>query len=168
MAYPYPYQPGYPAMYPGYYTQPGQMTEPRQQVPAPMQQQSNTQQSGGGILWVQGEEGAKAYMIAPGASVLLMDSENSSFYIKSSDPSGMPLPLRIFDYKERDTRTAVMNVMSAQSVPSADYVTRDEFNALAARLNEMATAAGGQHSTTPADVVANIAKNKTTKGGAQQ
>ena len=55
------------------------------------------------IIWVQGEEGAKAYMVAAGNSVLLMDSENSAFYIKSTDASGMPLPLRAFDYKERTT-----------------------------------------------------------------
>lgn len=78
------------------------------------------------IIWVQGEEGAKAYMVAPGASVLLMDSESSSFYIKSTDASGMPQPLRIFDYTER----------TAAKVPvvSADYVTREEFDALAAKV----------------------------------
>lgn len=53
-----------------------------QMQPAQMQSQ---QQSGSGIIWVQGEEGAKAYMVAPGNSVLLMDSENSAFYIKSTD-----------------------------------------------------------------------------------
>lgn len=42
-----------------------------QMQPAQMQSQ---QQSGSGITWVQGEEGAKAYMVAPGNSVLLMDS----------------------------------------------------------------------------------------------
>lgn len=59
------------------------------------------QQNSGGILWVQGEEGAKGYLVAAGNSVMLMDSENSTFYIKSTDASGMPLPLRIFDYTER-------------------------------------------------------------------
>ena len=35
-----------------------------------------------------------------------MDSESNSFYIKSCDASGMPLPLRIFDYKERTGQQA--------------------------------------------------------------
>ena len=56
-----------------------------------------------GINWVQGEAGAKSYAIASGQSVLLMDSENNVFYIKSSDVSGMPMQLRIFDFKERIT-----------------------------------------------------------------
>ena len=65
----------------------------------PVPPQGNT--AGNGIIWVQGEEGAKGYLVAPGENRLLMDSENSTFYIKSTDASGMPLPLRVFDYTER-------------------------------------------------------------------
>lgn len=46
-----------------------------------------------GLIWVQGEAGAKSYLVAPNSTVLLMDSENQRFYLKSSDASGMPLPL---------------------------------------------------------------------------
>lgn len=83
------------------------------------QQQS---QQNYGIVWVQGEAGAKSYLVAAGQSVLLMDSEGSCFYIKSTDQSGMPLPLRVFDYKER--------VQSGASSPVAsnEYVTREEFD----------------------------------------
>ena len=59
-------------------------------------QQQNVNQ---GILWVQGEAGAKSYLVAPNTSVLLMDSENSQFYIKTTDQAGMPT-LRTFEYKE--------------------------------------------------------------------
>lgn len=54
-----------------------------------------------GIIWVQGEAGARAYLVPAGKSAMLMDSENSVFYIKTTDASGMPNALRIFDYKER-------------------------------------------------------------------
>lgn len=70
-------------------------------------------------------------MVAAGNSVLLMDSENSTFYIKSTDASGMPLPLRVFDYNERTT-TAKAPIKAVQS-QSVEFVTRTEFNALAAR-----------------------------------
>lgn len=98
------------------------------QMPQPQQQSS------AGIIWVQGEEGAKAYMVAPGNSVLLMDSENSAFYIKSTDQSGMPLPLRVFDYNER-----AGDRQSTQAILSQDdtYVTRKEFDALAARIDAL-------------------------------
>ena len=97
----------------------------------PMQQTQN-QQSNNGIIWVQGEEGAKAYMVAPGNSVLLMDSENSAFYIKSTDNSGMPMPLRIFDYVERNAKQQMQNIK-----PNVEYVTRQEFDALSARINDI-------------------------------
>lgn len=99
------------------------------------QPQSQPQQSSG-INWVQGEAGAKSYALAPNQSILLMDSENNVFYIKSSDASGMPLPLRIFDYTERTTnKDEVINKLKS------NYVTREE---LEKRLAEI-TSNGKQH-----------------------
>lgn len=131
-----PYNP-YAYQMPTYYGQPmpDNLTQLRQGVgyQSPMMQQptAQTAQATPSIIWVQGEEGAKAYMVAAGNSVLLMDSENSAFYIKSTDASGMPLPLRAFDYKERTTAAK----MPAQAVqqPGGEFVTRAEFDALAAR-----------------------------------
>lgn len=62
-------------------------------------QQPQVPQTNQGILWVQGEAGAKSYLVAPNTSVLLMDSENERFYIKTTDSAGMPT-LRTFEYKE--------------------------------------------------------------------
>ena len=86
----------------------------------------------GGMNWVQGEEGAKAFLVAAGNSVLLLDSENPSFYIKSADQSGMPLPLRIFDYSER-TQT-VKTCAPAPQGQGVEYVPRAEFDALVAQV----------------------------------
>ena len=84
-----------------------------------------------GIIWVQGEAGAKAYPVAAGNSMLLMDSESEQFYIKSTDASGMPLPLRTFNYKE-----VVQTSENApkQTFDTSLYVTKDE---LESRLNEL-------------------------------
>ena len=88
---------------------------------------SNAQQAAGsGIIWVQGENAAKAYPVVSGQSVLLMDSEDSVMYIKSTDQSGMPQPLRIFEYKEK---TGHQNASVIASKPSEDYVSRKEFEA---------------------------------------
>ena len=125
---PYGYQPGYYGQ-----AMPDQLAQLRQNAyQQPMMGQAAQQTQGTpSIIWVQGEEGAKAYMVAAGNSVLLMDSENSAFYIKSTDASGMPLPLRVFDYKERTT-AAKMPPQTAQQ-PGVEFVTRAEFDALAAR-----------------------------------
>lgn len=125
---PYGYQPGYYGQ-----AMPDQLAQLRQNAyQQPMMGQAAQQTQGTpSIIWVQGEEGAKAYMVAAGNSVLLMDSENSAFYIKSTDASGMPLPLRVFDYKERTT-AAKTPPQTAQQ-PVVEFVTRAEFDALAAR-----------------------------------
>ena len=99
------------------------MVQPVQQMPTPAQQTNN------GLVWVQGEAGAKSFLVAPGCTVMLMDSEGERFYLKSADASGMPLPLRVFEYKER-TETAQQTV--GGSVAAFDdldnkFVTRDEF-----------------------------------------
>ena len=85
-------------------------------------------------LWVQGEAGAKAFPVAPGSSVILMDSERNTFYIKAADPSGMP-SMRAFDYVER---TAPQNppVQAAQP-QQGDYVTRAEFAALCRKFEAL-------------------------------
>lgn len=90
------------------------------------------QQNNSGVIWVQGEEGAKAYMVAAGNSVMLLDSENTTFYIKSTDQSGMPMPLRIFDYTERTQ--ASRQTLPMQAVQQEEYITRAEFEAALAKL----------------------------------
>lgn len=141
MAYPYG---GYPPGYmPGYYApgaaMPDQLAQlraaqqPAMQQPA-MQPVPPAQQPGQSpIIWVQGEAGAKSYMVAPGASVMLMDSEQSAFYIKTADASGMP-SMRAFDYVERTAQSQPVQAAQPQGV---EYVTRQEFDALAARLDAM-------------------------------
>lgn len=113
--------------YPNYY--PAQV--PSQNLPTPQQQ---TQQSNN-VIWVQGEDAARAYMCAANSSVLLMDSDANRFYIKTADASGMPLPLRIFDFEERvqAPKTAQKDTI----IPNAEFVTRAEFDALSARLDAL-------------------------------
>ena len=100
------------------------------------QQQQTTQDTG--ILWVQGEAGAKSWAVAPGKSVMLMDSESNTFYIKSSDQSGMPMPLRIFDYTERNSQQSQNQVLQHKEIDTSQFVTWDAFDKrLQERLQEM-------------------------------
>lgn len=116
---------------------PDQLTQLRSQAQPP-------QQSQGGMIWVQGEAGAKSFLVAPGQHVQLMDSEAEVFYIKGADASGVPLPLRIFDYKERTT-SAQRPVQAAQN-PGEEYVTRREYEALAAQLEDVLARLDGMKS----------------------
>lgn len=120
-------------------------------IPAPAMTMPGPQQQQGGINWVQGLEGAKSYLVAPGASVLLMDSERQSFYIKSADPAGMPLPLKVYDYQERTIQTvpqmpqaqpqqAAQTATQGQQAPP-NYATREELDAVKEQLLQAITAA---------------------------
>ena len=77
------------------------------------------------ILWVQGEAGAKSFIVGAGQSVLLMDSENDKFYIKSADMNGMPM-LRTFTYTE-ETPVNAPNLRFEGK--GKDFITQDELNA---------------------------------------
>lgn len=111
---------------------------PQYQTQYQQQYQPQTNQQNSSIIWVQGENAAKSYMIGAGQSVMLMDSDTNVFYIKSADQSGMPLPLRIFDYTERTAeRSADQVQVSSQSV-KPDYITRDEFERRIAEITSQA------------------------------
>lgn len=99
------------------------------------QQQPQVPQTNQGILWVQGEAGAKSYLVAPNTSVLLMDSENSQFYIKTTDQAGMPT-LRTFAYQE--VTGAPQNAQKQTETDLDDkYVTRQEYNDLRGKYEEL-------------------------------
>lgn len=76
------YQNGFPIGYNTnnlYNPQVTQFTNP--QTP----QQNNTS-----IIWVQGEAGAKSYMMAPNTTLSLWDSEDQKIYLKTTDQNGVP------------------------------------------------------------------------------
>lgn len=104
---------GYPATY-----------QPMMQAP---QYQAQPQNQQGGLIWVQGEAAAKSYMVAPGNTVQLWDSEEKVIYLKSADPSGMP-SMKILDYTIRGEE-------AAKDAP--EYVTKADFDALAEKVKEL-------------------------------
>ena len=91
---------------------------PPQQPQFPVQQPRQDQN---GLIWVQGEAGAKSWFVNPGATVLLMDSETMRFYLKSADMNGVPA-MRTFEYSE------VGAPKQQEAAPAAQFVTVEEFN----------------------------------------
>ena len=80
------------------------------------------------ILWCQGIEGAKAYPVGAGNSVLLMDSDSHNMYIKSADQAGVP-SLRIFEYTEVTGKKE-----EAPKIDTSNFVTREELEEALAKL----------------------------------
>ncbi|MBR6271173.1 MAG: hypothetical protein IKR26_03365 [Lachnospiraceae bacterium] len=60
------------------------------------------------LIWVQGETGAKSYLVGPGQTVALWDSEATKIYIKSADSAGMP-SMRVIEYTIQDEVAAPAN-----------------------------------------------------------
>lgn len=122
--------------YPPYYNNgamPDMLTQMRQNTQPVQQQPSN------GIVWVQGENAAKSYPVAPNTTVMLLDSESSTFYLKTSDASGMPLPLRVFDYEERTQNGSNLPTNAPQgglAVDLSNYVTYDQLNEILDNLGQ--------------------------------
>lgn len=111
------YNNGFPMNYPQMYYQPQYQTPTIQQ---PQQPTNN------GIIWVQGEAGAKSYLVAPNNTVQLWDSEEQVIYLKSADASGMP-SMKVLDY-------TIRNANPSSAVPTAvraedKYVTKEELKA---------------------------------------
>lgn len=81
--------------------------------------------------WVQGQAGAEAYLVAPGASVILMDSNAPVIYFKSADQNGRYLPMKTYDLVERVPQVQGPNPASA--IDTTSFVKRDEITALVAK-----------------------------------
>ena len=103
------------------------------QVPIPPQTQPQPQSN---FLWVQGEQAAKSYLVAPGNTVVLWDSENPYIYIKTADVSGMP-SIKILEYKERGEALAKAQEHTCHC--GEMFVTKEDFKVLSERVEALAS-----------------------------
>ena len=122
------YQPNY--NYTPWYYQPT-VTAPQmpqqQVVPDPMQQQQVQPQqptAPTGMQWqavfVKDENETNGIKPNPGQSIIFIDTEKDTVYIKSTDVSGNEMPMCIYDKRK------------TESV----YITRDEFNKFVEEVKE--------------------------------
>ena len=116
----------------GYYPQFQQM-QPTQ-MPGGLQGTQMPPANQSGIIWVQGEAGAKSYLVAPNSTVQLWDSEKQTIYLKSADASGMP-SMKTLDYTIRDLSPANAPVNVPTDSPNSPI--RQEIQALQRRLEAL-------------------------------
>lgn len=103
------YNQGFPIGY-----NPNQFYNPQ---PSQFTQQPQTQQD---LIWVQGGGAAKAYLISPGKTVALWDTEAPMIYLKSADMYGKPstITLRYQQVSSQDELNMVPD-------KSPEYITVD-------------------------------------------
>lgn len=125
---PYPYSNN---QYPTY--QPYQIPSTGMSTSRSISQNQNGAQNNT-FQWVQGQAGAEAYLVAPGASVILMDSNAPVIYFKSADQNGRYLPMKTYDLVERVPQVQGPNPVDA--IDTKSFVKRDEITALVAKAVE--------------------------------
>jgi len=126
--YPMSYQPVFQP-----YTQSYAPVQTQPQNVAPVQ--TTVQQNG--IIWVSGEAGAKAYLVAPNNTVQLWDSESQTIYLKSADGSGMP-SMKVLDYTIRDSnKNAPNSPIQPANENLSNYATKDEIKAVSEQITAL-------------------------------
>lgn len=126
---PYQYMPGYQP----YYQPPmaDQLAQLRGAQYQPMPQQA--QVSGQSMVWVNGEQEAMGYLVAPNSAVALWDSNAPTIYLKQADASGKP-SIKVYDLVERNAPTTAPAAPQAAPV---EYATKQDLEALAARVEAL-------------------------------
>lgn len=115
---------GYPATYSPY-------------TPAYAPVQQNTAPPVQGLNWVQGEAGAKSFLVAPNNTVALWDSEAQVIYLKSADVSGMP-SMKVLDYTIRDSNKNSPNFVPGIADENLSiYATKDEIKAISGQISTL-------------------------------
>ena len=114
---------------------PQQYVQPYQQMFQPQQQAAKQTN----IEYVNGVAGAKALMLMPNSTHLVLDSDGAFFYIKTTDMEGKPM-LKRFKYEEVD-ENGISVVQRSQETARAtpEYATVQEMKDSLQRLEEYFT-----------------------------
>lgn len=115
--YPAPPQ---PAPYQSYQPYQSSYASRLQQMEQQMGQSTSTVPQ---MAWVNGIEGAKAYVLPPNTKIMLMDSDAPKFYIKESDMNGQP-SFKAYRFEE-----------DIQQIPQNNYVNPDVMNNMQQTIN---------------------------------
>ena len=122
----------YNSYYPASYQYSNFMTQPQQ-----FQPQTQPQTPASEIKWVQGEAGAKSYLVAPNQTVTLWDTESQTIYVKSADASGMP-SMKVLDYTMREESSHTTKIPPQSGFATKDDLDylKEEIEAIKAKLEE--------------------------------
>ena len=93
-------------------------------------------QSNGGLIWVDNEEQAKNYLVAPNNVVPMFDKSSSAMYIKSSDGAGMPTfkKYKLIDVDEETPKNAPK---THECTCGDKFATKEQINDLRAKLDDL-------------------------------
>ena len=114
-----------------YYQQP-QMQAPMNPIPQQPQQRAPQTQSPpiNGFVWVRDRAECSSYLVAPGESMLLMNSELPELYLVSRDASGKYNPTEVYALVRQDTQQRPIQTQAqpqpqqpVQQIDTSQFVT---------------------------------------------
>ena len=102
----------------------------------PMQPVQQPIQSNGGLIWVDNEEQAKNYLVAPNNVIPMFDKSSSAMYIKSADGAGMPTfkKYKLIDVDEETPKNAPK---THECTCGDKFATKEQINDLKAKLDDL-------------------------------
>lgn len=117
------------------------------QQPAPMQvpQQSYSPQPvmSSNVIPVDGEVGAKAFMVPSGSTgpIALWDTNDNVIYLRTFNAAGMPNPLRKLRYTEEEP---MQNIVTGSSgdMDTSQFVTKKDFEQLKQEIQNLTNRSG--------------------------
>lgn len=105
-----------------------------QQAMQMVNNQPATAQMQNSRIWVSNYNEVTDYLVAPNCSVDLWHINGNTMYTKQADASGKPT---IKEYEVIERTTAPKTPLNGVQNSGVEYVTRDEFNALAAEIEAL-------------------------------
>ena len=89
------------------------------------------------LTFVNGIEGAKAYIVPANSTIYLRDSDSNMLFIKSSDPMGRSY-LKAYRMEEIDENQTSMSFKQEDYVKISDFrALQEDFNTLKATITQM-------------------------------
>lgn len=113
------YNPYYP-----YYPQYQAMQQPQQQQSA--------------LIHVQSEQQAREWSVSPGSSLMFIDDNAPYIYTKTAGNSQLePCVFKVFQVSEIGSQNAPKTAAEEKSITIPDYVTRAEYEAITAQIDDI-------------------------------
>ena len=142
--------------------------QPVSQTPMPVQQSQPQPMQNNGMIWVDGEIGAKAYQLnGQSGPVALWDTNDQIIYLKSVNQMGMPNPLQKIRYQMEETPAGMITsgnngVSGTDGMSGHDQKMQSEIDSLRNDIRELKDAV--MQMKTPA----NPQRNQNNQRGGNQ
>lgn len=103
----------------------------------PQMNQNNQNNNSGNLMTISvtTEDEVNNYPVAAGMTVMLISFNLKKFWLKSTNTSGIPEPIRVFPFEEE---------AQIAPQPQESGVTREEFNALVKNVEKLINDLGGE------------------------